>query len=258
MIEFFRQWAPDEDVANVAKLKTKWQQEKVKNINNVASVADAASKIQQPEKNLPNPNLLENFLDCINKAATPATLTTSPKTQNNSCCQTLNPSGNTGNKSTLTMAESMVTEGMTWPPETQRVWGAVRQWFEVKGYEIDQASAIAFVVVKELILQHGGPLVLINELSNSIRDTVAFAQELFKGVQVEWRSSQKEKQIEVQKNDDNRPDLVCCAMCNYFIPNQVGDAANGLGICGDQPWNGFKAQWPNKPNHCSNYKCSIH
>ena len=54
-----------------------------------------------------------------------------------------------------TMSTPMVSEGMTWPPETQRLWGAVREWFEWRGYQFFEAGALAFGAVQGLVDHHG-------------------------------------------------------------------------------------------------------
>ena len=120
------------------------------------------------------------------------------------------------------MSEAMVAEGMTWPAETQRVWGEAREWFEARGYEFYEAGALAFYTVKELIHRHGSPLVLINELPPEVHETADLAREVFGDVGVKW--VQEEKEQEVHQDGD-----VCCADCQHFEHDVVGDKAHALG-----------------------------
>jgi hypothetical protein len=191
MIELFAQWAPDDSVTGVTEEKKFGNTENINDINHVTGVTDVTGKKQQPEKKLPNRSLAEIFTDCTKNAVTPVTTVTPSKSLDKSCYRSLNPCGNSGNNSTPTMTAEMVVEGMKWPPETQRLWGVVREWFEARGYQFHESGALASLVVKQLIKRHGGSMVLIDELPVEVRQATDLVQDTFGSAEIEWTPKKK-------------------------------------------------------------------
>ena len=142
-------------------------------------------------------------------------------------------------------------EAHGWPTKTQRVFVAVLDHFEGRGFVLTEAEALAYATMQALMHRRDG---LIRFADSKMPDELSRVLGALKGVfgsglQVEWRPALwPEKQPEAEQWSG----LVCCQNCQLFERGK-GDQNNALGLCQGQPWDGNRGQWPKAHHTCGNY-----
>ena len=103
-------------------------------------------------------------------------------TQNNTATPPMIPAA--------TEADAQELQG--WPPETQRVYVRVLDYFEAQGYPLAEAESLALATVKELMRRKRGPVCLVSGLPQAIGQAMGGALDVFGPCDVTWRPERRE------------------------------------------------------------------
>ncbi|MCF8042871.1 MAG: hypothetical protein K9K65_18895 [Desulfarculaceae bacterium] len=90
------------------------------------------------------------------------------------------------------LSASEVEEVHAWPPETQRVYVRVLDYFEAQGYPLAEAESLALATVKELMRRKRGPVCLVSGLPQAIGQAMGGALDVFGACATSWRPERRE------------------------------------------------------------------
>lgn len=149
------------------------------------------------------------------------------------------------------LAPEQFQEVQDWPPETQRVFVALLDHFESKGFVLSEAEALAYATMQELKRRRGGLVKFTSpRMPGELALAVGTARGVFGcGVKAEWVPASAST---TQGREPSRENNVCCCDCQHFQPG-TGDVQHALGLCRSDAWDKNRGQWPNVPHRCSAY-----